>query len=302
MFNKFIMLIIISDGNNNQNNLLLPNTAKEMQYERYIVYGVILLFVVAGLLVVFFYVYQTYQANQTARANEEILFGNNFISKSIPNLGNGHMIIDRSNWGAQQNIRGPYDLTHPIPYVLITHVGVHAKNCTNVHMCSIKMRTLQDAAIAEKSLRDIPSNFYLGGDGNVYVGRGWDTANAYANKSLAVCFMGDYGRYEPNKLQFSALDHLLTYGEKNDLLTKDYKIVAHRQTQTTRSPGIMLYEKITQLSRWNPCGLPEKEKCGHEIGLPEIWRQEYILQATTVPGATTTEVSSTTSAKSETSD
>ncbi|KFB50846.1 AGAP005205-PC-like protein [Anopheles sinensis] len=311
-------------GNNNQNNLLLPNTAKEMKYERYIVYSVILLFVVAGLLVVFFYVYQTYQASQNARTNEEIFFGNNFISKTskcesfvctelectqsnafllpsktVPNLGNGHMIIDRSNWGAQQNIRGPYDLTHPIPYVLITHIGVHAKNCTNVHMCSIKMRTLQDAAIAEKSLQDIPSNFYLGGDGNVYVGRGWDTANAYANRTLAVCFMGDYGRYEPNELQFSALDHLLTYGEKNNLLTKDYRVVAHRQMHSTRSPGIKLYEKIIQLARWNPCGLQGHEKCGKEIGLPDNWRQEYTLQATSLPGTTTTELS-TTSGKSET--
>lgn len=73
------------------------------------------------------------------------------------------------------------------------------------------------------------ATFQVGGDGNVYVGRGWDTANAYANMSLAVCFMGDYGRYEPNDLQLSALDHLLTFGEKHRLLTEDYKIVAHRQ-------------------------------------------------------------------------
>lgn len=79
----------------------------------------------------------------------------------------------------------------------------------------------------------------LGGDGNVYVGRGWDRANAYANKSVAVCFMGDYGRYEPNELQFSALAHLLTYGETHDLLAKDYRIVAHRQVRVRckrRSP------------------------------------------------------------------
>ncbi|EDO64111.2 AGAP005205-PA [Anopheles gambiae str. PEST] len=194
---------------------------------------------------------------------------------AIPNLGNGHMVIDRHNWGAQQGVHGPYKLPHPIPYVLITHIGVHSEICSDVHVCSIKMRTLQDAAIAEKSLQDIPSNFYVGGDGNVYVGRGWDTANAYANMSLAVCFMGDYGRYEPNDLQLSALDHLLTFGEKHRLLTEDYKIVAHRQARTTRSPGIKLYEKITKLTRWYPCGLPGYAKCGVEIGLPTVWDQEY---------------------------
>lgn len=71
------------------------------------------------------------------------------------------MLLGRKNWGAQQGVLGPYELERPIPYVLITHIGVHSKNCTNVHTCSIMMRTLQDAAIAEKYLSDIQSNFYV---------------------------------------------------------------------------------------------------------------------------------------------
>ncbi|XP_053663528.1 peptidoglycan-recognition protein LA-like [Anopheles marshallii] len=274
------------NGYNNQNKLMPPNTPTRLKYERLIVYSIIFLFIIAGILLLFYVIYTTFPRGDKI-ISKEIFFEDDSYSKSIPNLGNGHVVIDRNNWGAQPGVHGPYELTHPIPYVLITHIGVHSENCPDVHVCSIKMRTLQDAAIAERSLQDIPSNFYIGGDGNVYVGRGWDTANAYANMSLAVCFMGDYGRYEPNDLQLSALDHLMTYGEKNDLLTKDYKIVAHSQTRTTRSPGIKLYEKITKLSRWYPCGQAGYEKCGVEIGLPAVWTQEFPK-----PTATTTSLNS----------
>ncbi|XP_049547531.1 uncharacterized protein LOC125958307 [Anopheles darlingi] len=262
-------------GSNNQNNLEFPNGARSSPCERCILYNIILMLIIFGLSILFYVIY-TSTPSDSERLPSNILFGNNYFSNSIPNLGNGHMLLGRKNWGAQQGVQGPYELESPIPYVLITHIGVHSKNCTNVHTCSIMMRTLQDAAIAEKYLSDIQSNFYLGGDGNVYVGRDWDRANAYANKSVAICFMGDYGRYEPNELQFSALDHLLTYGEMHDLLAKDYRIVAHRQTKRTRSPGIKLYEKVIQLPRWSPCGTPGHEPCGTEVGLPIVWDQENI--------------------------
>lgn len=83
---------------------------------------------------------------------------------SVPNLGNGHLIIDRKQWGSiiisdedPKNIK----LVHPIPYVLISHIGVQSNPCDNVYNCSIKMRTLQDAFIAEKKQIDLPANFYV---------------------------------------------------------------------------------------------------------------------------------------------
>lgn len=79
----------------------------------------------------------------------------------VPNLGNGHLIIDRKQWGDSQLSKLTNKLTHPIPYVMITHIGVQSTPCKNVYKCSIKMRTIQDSAIAEKSLPDLPANFYV---------------------------------------------------------------------------------------------------------------------------------------------
>lgn len=84
---------------------------------------------------------------------------------SVPNLGMGHLVIDRKQWGSSEladkstAIKTP--LKHPVPYVLITHVGVQSRPCNNVYNCSIKMRTLQDSSIAEKRFDDLPANFYV---------------------------------------------------------------------------------------------------------------------------------------------
>lgn len=76
----------------------------------------------------------------------------------------GHLVIDRKQWGATDLPSGngkPIPLKHPIPYVFLTHIGVQSKPCNNVYNCSIKMRTIQDSAIAEKRFTDISANFYV---------------------------------------------------------------------------------------------------------------------------------------------
>lgn len=52
-------------------------------------------------------------------------------------------------------------LEQPIPYVIITHVGDLSNPCDSVYNCSIKMRTIQDKAIADQNKDDIKANFYV---------------------------------------------------------------------------------------------------------------------------------------------
>lgn len=83
---------------------------------------------------------------------------------SVPNLGQGHLVIDRRQWGSSQDSNSTgqmIKLDHPIPYVMITHIGVQSEPCNNVYQCSIKMRTIQDSTIAERRLPDMTANFYV---------------------------------------------------------------------------------------------------------------------------------------------
>lgn len=71
------------------------------------------------------------------------------------------MVIDRKQWGAASISTNLPILDHPIPHVIITHIGVQSQPCDNVYNCSIKMRTIQDSAIAEKNFGDLQANFYV---------------------------------------------------------------------------------------------------------------------------------------------
>uniref|UniRef100_A0A182N1R8 Peptidoglycan recognition protein family domain-containing protein n=1 Tax=Anopheles dirus TaxID=7168 RepID=A0A182N1R8_9DIPT len=261
-------------GRNNQNRGLPSAEPSTLRQERYFIYGALILFAIVGFSTAIYFVVN--QARGPIDFDREIRFGNNYDPKKMPNLGNSHMVIERRNWGSQVGVSGSIQLEHPVQYVLVTHIGIRSKNCTGMHECSNRMRMLQDAAIAERNLQDIPSNFYLGGDGNVYVGRGWDIANAYHNRTLSVCFMGDFERYAPQESQMSAMQHLLTYGVVQRKLANDYKLVARRQTKpTTTSPGDSLYARLVRLPRWNPCGTQSYAHCGAEYGFPSVWDDEH---------------------------
>uniref|UniRef100_A0A1Y9GZ05 Peptidoglycan recognition protein family domain-containing protein n=1 Tax=Anopheles dirus TaxID=7168 RepID=A0A1Y9GZ05_9DIPT len=264
----------IATGRNNQNRGLPSAEPSTLRQERYFIYGALILFAIVGFSTAIYFVVN--QARGPIDFDREIRFGNNYDPKKMPNLGNSHMVIERRNWGSQVGVSGSIQLEHPVQYVLVTHIGIRSKNCTGMHECSNRMRMLQDAAIAERNLQDIPSNFYLGGDGNVYVGRGWDIANAYHNRTLSVCFMGDFERYAPQESQMSAMQHLLTYGVVQRKLANDYKLVARRQTKpTTTSPGDSLYARLVRLPRWNPCGTQSYAHCGAEYGFPSVWDDEH---------------------------
>ncbi|XP_001848055.2 peptidoglycan-recognition protein LA isoform X1 [Culex quinquefasciatus] len=267
----------IASGRNNQSRGL-PSTGEApsvLRQERYFLYGALILFVIIAFSTALYFVINHMQGSEPTPSQPPILFGDSYASGTIPNLGNGHLVIDRPNWGAQNEVRGRYPLFPPIPYVVITHIGVQSTPCLDMYRCSIKMRTIQDAAVAEMGLPDIPNNFYLGGDGFIYVGRGWNISNAYSNRTLSICFMGDYIRYEPNEKQYSALQHLLAHGVATDHLTRDYKLVSHNQTKNTKSPGPYIYERISKMPRWSQCGNPGYIRCGSEIGLPAVWDQDF---------------------------
>lgn len=91
--------------------------------------------------------------------------------------------------------------------------------------------------------------------------------NSYANSSLAVCFMGDYIRFETDFKQLDAVQHLISYGVAQNYISVDYKLVAHNQTKKTNSPGVNVYKEIVKWPRWYSCGLKGKPKCGEEVGI-----------------------------------
>lgn len=102
---------------------------------------------------------------------------------------------------------------------------------------------------------DIGYNFLVGGDGNVYEGRGWDNegthTKAYNKKSLGIAFIGDFTYKSPTQVQIDAAKKLLEFGLENNKLAKGYKLLGSRQVSNNRSPGNKLYEIIQSWEHWS---------------------------------------------------
>jgi hypothetical protein len=71
--------------------------------------------------------------------------------------------VDHKNWGSNNNsgFSRMHKLEHPISMVIIGHVGVQSKPCFTIYSCSIKIRSVQDNAVASKNLPEIGGNFYV---------------------------------------------------------------------------------------------------------------------------------------------
>lgn len=103
---------------------------------------------------------------------------------------------------------------------------------------------------------DIGYNFLVGGDGLVYVGRGWDNEGAHAfgfnMKSIGISLIGTFNKVVPPTRQLNTLANLIAIGVKNKKIQTDYKLLGHRQVSETQSPGNVLYSIIQQWDHWSP--------------------------------------------------
>lgn len=115
--------------------------------------------------------------------------------------------------------------------------------------------------------------FQIGGDGNIYEGRGWGIHGAhvprYNAKSIGICLIGDFqskfrvqdndwfkntfvADTSPPSNQLEALEKLIKCAGDTNKVTSNYRVIGHRQGGATKCPGDNLYNKIKTYSRWEP--------------------------------------------------
>lgn len=80
---------------------------------------------------------------------------------------------------------------------------------------------------------DIEYNFLVGGDGNVYVGRGWDNQGEHTpgfnNNSICIAFIGKFFDIAPPLCQLLAAKKLIEKGVKLLKISKDYRLYGQSQ-------------------------------------------------------------------------
>ncbi|XP_059616451.1 peptidoglycan-recognition protein LE [Phlebotomus argentipes] len=155
-------------------------------------------------------------------------------------------IVDRRSWLAQPPLEPPTIVTEPFPYVIIAHTATES-GYNQAEMVYL-VRIVQSFHIESRGWDDIGYNFLIGGDGNVYEGRGWNRVGAhtfgYNRKGLGISFVGCFMKTLPPKVSLDVCKLLIEKGVREGYIAPDYKLFGHCQCIPTESPGKMLYEEI----------------------------------------------------------
>ncbi|XP_046618556.1 peptidoglycan recognition protein-like isoform X1 [Neodiprion virginianus] len=160
-------------------------------------------------------------------------------------------IITRSQWGARQVASVNY-LIVPIPYVVIHHTAGHT--CNRTSRCAEVVAGIQAQHIDSNNWGDIGYSFLIGGDGNVYEGKGWTREGAhvigYNKKSIGIAFIGSFEDNNANQTMLDVAHKLIICGKAQGILRPTVRVVGARQLIATVSPGFALYNQIQAWPEW----------------------------------------------------
>jgi N-acetylmuramoyl-L-alanine amidase len=134
----------------------------------------------------------------------------------------------------------------PVHQIFIHHTADH--ECHTQEECSKLMRATQHFHNVTRGWGDIGYNFLIGGDGKVYMARGWDKIGVHTqgmnSVSVAFCLMGNFMNVEPNNDMIETLKNLIECGVDNKYVAPDYQMHGHRDIACTACPGDKLYAII----------------------------------------------------------
>ncbi|KAK5638014.1 hypothetical protein RI129_012309 [Pyrocoelia pectoralis] len=160
-------------------------------------------------------------------------------------------LVSREEWGARPP-KSTESMANPVPYVIIHHT-YQPPACSSTEECIKAMQWMQDLHQLQNKWNDIGYSFVVGGDGKVYVGRGWSTVGAhspsYNNQSIGISLIGDWRSELPPSRQLDAVHNLIRCGIEMEKIKPDYRLFGHKQVRMgTECPGDRLFEEI---SSWN---------------------------------------------------
>lgn len=168
-------------------------------------------------------------------------------SSSSDNNSNTLNIIEKQAWKGLP-AQNPIPLLHPTTFVIFAHTVT--QTCESLVKCSTLVLSIQSYHLSRK-YSDIFYNFLIGHDGNVYEGRGWDTQSGKPN-SISIAFIGDYRYNKLTDVMMKNTQNLLSQGVKSGKLSENYILLCHNQTSATLSPGVNVYNVVSQWPHFDP--------------------------------------------------
>jgi len=164
-------------------------------------------------------------------------------------------IITRGEWGARPPVEESSLVPDLLPMLFVHHSAM--RECEDQESCSQGVRDIQDLHMDGNGWWDIGYSFLIGGDGNIYEGRGWNIKGAHTGgfntEGYGVCFLGNFMEHNPNEYAIAAYHNLARCMVEEEKISKEYQMYGHRQTKPsgkTDCPGDVLYSTIQQWEGW----------------------------------------------------
>lgn len=134
---------------------------------------------------------------------------------------------------------------------MVVVADTRTEECFTTSDCVFQLRSQQLFDIDFRKYDDIRFNFLIGGDGNVYTGRGWDLRGAhtegYDTGTLEVAFMGTFSKSLPKDVQVTAFNKLVETGVKINKISPNYTLVNYCQL---RNDGFSDLALAMNMSSW----------------------------------------------------
>ncbi|XP_039957188.1 peptidoglycan-recognition protein SC2-like [Bactrocera tryoni] len=154
-------------------------------------------------------------------------------------------VISRAEWGGRQPTNRVW-LNNYLSYAVIHHTA--GAYCSTKASCAQQMRNIQSYHMDSLGWPDIGYNFLIGGDGQVYEGRGWNSMGAHASNwngiSIGISFMGNYNNDRPTAAQIAAAKGILADAVARGQISSGYILYGHCQVGATECPGNNLFAEI----------------------------------------------------------
>ncbi|XP_046396213.1 uncharacterized protein LOC124163381 [Ischnura elegans] len=135
-------------------------------------------------------------------------------------------ILSRENWDISKL---PVQKESTPKYVAVRDGGKH---CSTAKQCAALLRWMRITSLEKPC--DLRENFYIGGDGNVYEGRGWDVEpywylRGLRSKALTVQFLGSHFDDGQSRRHIRPFRSWLSASLLMGKLTEGFKIISMSQ-------------------------------------------------------------------------
>ncbi|KAH8415626.1 hypothetical protein KR222_006795, partial [Zaprionus bogoriensis] len=163
----------------------------------------------------------------------------------LPDMGYKLSLIRHELWSRRHLHGQPRLRAQQVLNVYVTHTA--SVECSED--CAELLHQLQRAQAEQE--QELPYNFLIAGDCEVYEARGWQYASAYATlpqaESLVLAFVGDFSRRQPSSCQLQLAQALLWESLRRGKLQSNYRLYALRNvTRSARDADALQH----QLKRW----------------------------------------------------